>query len=140
MSLYTEKKVSRLKRSGAGDMKLALSKCSIQDGVGGRGEGRGEGGGAGRTVRRHSVSSSVTTSSVSSTISGTSRTSRTSTSSSTFSSASSRNSEGNIRNNLSRDVLEKIGNRQLKIVNETKSKLKFMPACQHATYHAIQHH
>ena len=131
MSHHTEKKVSRLKRSGVADMKVALSKCSIQDGVG----GRGEGGSQARALRRHSVSSSVTsTSSTSSRSSRTSRASRTSsstfssTSSSTFSSSSSRNSEANIRNKLSRDVLEKIGNRQLKVVTETSSKLKIPDA------------
>ena len=139
MSHQTDKKVSRLKRSGMADMKVALSKCSIQEGVG----GRGEGGGLGRGVRRHSVSSSVTsTSSISSRTSRTSRTSRvssstissiaSSTSSSTFSSTSSRGTERNIRNRLSRDVLEKIGNRQLKVVTETTSKIKITWS-QHAS-------
>ena len=108
MSHRAERKTGGLGRSGVAEMKVALSQCSLQESLGSRGEVKGG--------RRHSVSSSVT-----STSSLSSRTSRLSTS--TTSSASSRGSGGNIRSRLSKDVLEKIGNRQLKVVNETSSKL-----------------
>jgi len=125
-------KISAAKRSNVSEMKLALSRCTIQDPHGGRGD-IGTLSSLIDSKRRSSTGSTSTISRCSSSTSG--RQSRHSTSSITSSSTSlsSRRSSishtnssllksQEIKRSLHPDIQKKVGNRQLKTINENSKK------------------
>jgi len=120
------KRQQTLEKSNVSDLRVALHRCSVQDNPSGRGDGNSSQLRFKSTQRRSSLGSSVSSSSGRSSLSLTSSSSRlsgqsSSSSISTFS-ARKRNQSQDIKEKLSLDIQKKIGNRQLKTVNENSKK------------------
>jgi len=113
-------------KSQMSDLRVALNRCSVQENQSGRGDGNSSQLRLKSTHRRSSLGSSVSCSSGRSSLSLTSSSSRcsgqSSSSLSSTLSARKRNQSQEIKEKLSQDIQQKIGNRQLKTVNENSKK------------------